>query len=104
MEPSNNLAIVPAIQGEFYFTITVYGLSYHIASRHHTLYPKGYTVKDVPGKNAIELAVEIIQELQKTEKQLGQYITHPLTEDGSTTINFSGIESKGIFSAGRKSV
>ena len=100
MEPSNNLAIVPAIQGEFYFTITVYGLSYHIASRHHTLYPKGYTVKDVPEKNAIELAVEIIQELQKTEKQLGQYITHPLTEDGSTTINFSGIESKGIFSAG----
>lgn len=100
MEPSNNLAIVPAIQGEFYFTITVYGLSYHIASRHHTLYPKGYSVKNVPGKNAIELAVEIIQELQKTEKELGQYINHPLTEYGSTTINFSGIESKGIFSAG----
>lgn len=100
MEPSNNLAIVPAIQGEFYFTITVYGLSYHIASRHHTLYPKGYSVNNVPGKNAIELAVEIIQELQKTEKELGQYINHPLTEHGSTTINFSGIESKGIFSAG----
>lgn len=100
MEPSNNLAIVPAIQGEFYFTITVYGLSYHIASRHHTLYPKGYSIKSVPGKNAIELAVEIIQELQRTEKQLGQYINHSLTEWGSTTINFSGIESKGIFSAG----
>ena len=100
MEPSNNLAIVPAIQGEFYFTITVQGLSYHIASRHHTLYPHGYNVKNVPGKNAIELAIEIIQELQKLEKELGQYVTHPLTESGSTTINFSGIESKGIFSAG----
>lgn len=100
MEPSNNLAIVPAIQGEFYFTITVQGLSYHIASRHHTLYPHGYNVKNVPGKNAIELAIEIIQELQKLEKELGQYATHPLTECGSTTINFSGIESKGIFSAG----
>ena len=55
---------------------------------------------NVPGNNAIELAVEIIQELQKTEKELGQYINHPLTEHGSTTINFSGIESKGIFSAG----
>ena len=32
MEPSNNCAIVPAIQGEFYFTITVQGLSYHLAS------------------------------------------------------------------------
>ena len=100
MEPSNNSAIVPAIQGEFYFTITVQGLSYHIASRHHTLYPHGYQIGNVPGKNAIELAIEIIQELQKLEKELGQYITHPLTESGSTTINFSGIESKGIFSAG----
>lgn len=100
MEPSNNLAIVPAIQGEFYFTISVQGLSYHIASRHHTLYPHGYNVKNIPGKNAIELAIEIIQELQKLEKELGQYATHPLTENGSTTINFSGIESKGIFSAG----
>lgn len=100
MEPSNNLAIVPAIQGEFYFTITVQGLSYHIASRHHTIYPHGYNVKSVPGKNAIELAVEIIQELQKLEKELGLYISHPLTENGSTTINFSGIKSKGIFSAG----
>lgn len=100
MEPSNNLAIVPAIQGEFYFTITVQGLSYHIASRHHTLYPHGYDVKNIPGKNAIELAIEIIQELQKLEKELGMYVTHPLTESGSTTINFSGIESKGIFSAG----
>ena len=100
MEPSNNLAIVPAIQGEFYFTITVQGLSYHIASRHHTIYPHGYNVQSVPGKNAIELAVEIIQELQKLEKELGLYIPHPLTEDGSTTINFSGIKSKGIFSAG----
>lgn len=100
MEPSNNLAIVPAIQGEFYFTITVHGLSYHIASRHHTLYPHGYTVDNVPGRNAIELAIEIIQELQRLEKELGQYILHPLTESGSTTINISGIESKGIFSAG----
>ena len=100
MEPSNNLAIVPAIQGEFYFTITVQGLSYHLASRHHTIYPHGYSVKTAPGKNAIELAIEIIQELQKLEKELGQYATHPLTEDGSTTINYSGIESKGIFSAG----
>ena len=100
MEPSNNLAIVPAIQGEFYFTITVQGLSYHIASRHHTIYPHGYDVNSIPGKNAIELAVEIIQELQKLEKELGLYVTHPLTESGSTTINFSGIKSKGIFSAG----
>lgn len=100
MEPSNNLAIVPAIQGEFYFTITVYGRSYHIASRHHTIYPHGYSVDNVPGRNAIELAVEIIEELQRTEKELGLYISHPLTENGSTTINFSGIESKGIFSAG----
>lgn len=100
MEPSNNLAIVPAIQGEFYFTIEVQGLSYHIASRHHTLYPHGYHVKNVPGKNAIELAIELIGELQKLEKELGQYANHPLTEWGSTTINFSGIESKGIFSAG----
>ena len=30
MEPSNNLAVVPAIQGEFYFTIEVQGLSYHM--------------------------------------------------------------------------
>ena len=100
MEPSNNLAIVPAIQGEFYFTITVQGLSYHIASRHHTLYPHGYQVDNVPGKNAIELAVKIIEELQELERQLGLYVNHPLTENGSTTINFSGIESKGIFSAG----
>lgn len=100
MEPSNNLAIVPAIQGEFYFTVEVEGLSYHIASRHHTLYPHGYNIKNVPGKNAIELAIEIIQELQKLERELGQYVTHPLTENGSTTINFSGIESAGIFSAG----
>lgn len=100
MEPSNNCAIVPAIQGEFYFTITVQGLSYHLASRHHTIYPHGYTVKTAPGKNAIELGIEIIQELQKLEKELGQYVNHPLTEYGSTNINWSGFESKGIFSAG----
>ena len=99
-EPSHDLEIYPYMQGEFYFTITVNGKSYHLASRHHTIYPHGYTVEDVPGINAIELAIEIIQELQYTEKQLGLYKPHAQTEWGSTTFNISGIQSKGIFSAG----
>lgn len=99
-EPSNNLTIVPCMQGEFYFTITVYGKSYHLASRHEVIYPQGHNIKDAPGKNAIELAVEIIQELQKLEHELGLYANHPMTANGSTTINISGISSEGIFSAG----
>lgn len=100
MEPTNDLHIVPAVQGEFYFRIRVKGKSYHLASRHHAIYPGGYGVEEAPGKNAIELAIEIIEELQKLEKELGLYIAHPLTEHGATTINISGIESQGIFSAG----
>lgn len=100
MEPSDNLSIRPCIQGEFYYAITVYGKSYHLASRQHTIYPRGYTVDTVPGKNAIELAIEIIEELQKMERELGLYVPHEMTEWGSTTFNISGIHSKGIFSAG----
>lgn len=99
-EPSDNLSIRPYIQGEFYYTITVYGKSYHLAARQHTIYPHGYTVDTIPGKNAIELAVEIIEELLKMERELGLYLPHEMTENGSTTFNISGIQSKGIFSAG----
>lgn len=100
MEPSDDLSIRPYIQGEFYYAICVYGKSYHLASRQKTIYPHGYTVDTVPGKNAIELAMEIIEELQKMERELGLYIPHEMTEWGSTTFNISGIHSKGIFSAG----
>lgn len=99
-EPSDNLSIRPWIQGEFYYRITVYGKSYHLASRQQVIYPHGHTVDSVPGKNAIELAVEIICELQRMEKELGLYVPHEMTEWGSTTFNISGIESRGIFSAG----
>ena len=98
MEPTN-MRIVPAIQGEFYFKITIKGKSSHIASRHLSIYPQGFGVEELPGVNAIDLMQDLLLEINQLEKQLGLFTNHALMQPGATTINISGIESKGIFSA-----
>ena len=53
MEPTH-LKIVPAVQGEFYFKITIKGKSSHIASRYLSIYPNAYDLGSIPGVNAID--------------------------------------------------
>ncbi len=98
MEPTN-LKIIPVIQGEFYFKITIRGKSSSIASRHLSIYPQGLDVGGQPGVNAIDLMQDVLQELRQLERQLGLFTHHELLPPGTATINISGIESKGIFSA-----
>jgi acetylornithine deacetylase len=97
-EPTN-LKVVHAVQGEFYFRITIQGKSTHIASRHLCVYPHDYSTETIPGVNAIELMCSLINSLKKLEVQLGLYVKYPNLDMGSTTINVSEISSKGIFSA-----
>ena len=98
MEPTH-LKIVPAVQGEFYFKITIKGKSSHIASRYLSIYPNAYDLENIPGVNAIDLMRDMMSELDQLESQLGLYARHELMAPGATTINISGISSKGIFSA-----
>jgi acetylornithine deacetylase len=97
-EPTN-MDIVHAVQGEFYFRITISGRSTHIAARHLSIYPHGYSTETIPGVNAIDLACSLIRSLKNLETQFGLFAHYPNLDEGSTTINISGISSKGIFSA-----
>ncbi|HEY9594408.1 MAG TPA: M20/M25/M40 family metallo-hydrolase, partial [Spirochaetia bacterium] len=98
MEPTN-LVVTPAVDGEFYFKLTIKGRSAHIAARHLSIYPANLTPGSEPGFNAIEKAMKFIAAFQDLERELGLHIRHPLMEPGATTINVSGIKGGGIFSA-----
>lgn len=97
MEPSD-LAVIPAINGEFYFRLKVTGKSGHIAARHKAIYPTPYGF-DLPAVNAIEKMFKYLQALWEAERQWGLYQKHPLMEPGAMTLNISKIHGGGTFSA-----
>lgn len=96
MEPSN-LEVIPAIQGEFYFRLKVFGKSCHIATRHLAIYPS--TVASLPGVNAIEKMTLYMDAFREVEREWGLYQRHPLMEPGTMTLNISEIHGGETFSA-----
>lgn len=97
MEPTN-LEVVPAVQGEFYFRLEVYGKSCHIASRHQAIYPTKYGA-EIPGVNAIEKTVKYLQSLWDLERQWALHRKHPLLDPGAMTLNVAQIKGGETFSA-----
>lgn len=97
MEPSD-LAVIPAINGEFCFRLKVTGKSGHIAARHKAIYPMPYGFA-VPAVNAIEKMFKYLQALWEAERQWGLYQKHPLMEPGAMTLNISKIHGGETFSA-----
>lgn len=97
MEPTN-LEVVPAIQGEFYFQLKVFGKSCHIASRHQAIYPTAYGA-EIPGVNAIEKTVKYLHSLWDLEQQWGLHRKHPLLDPGAMTLNVAQINGGETFSA-----
>lgn len=97
MEPSD-LAVIPAINGEFYFRLKVTGKSGHIATRHKAIYPTPSGV-DLPAVNAIDKTFRYLQALWDAEREWGLHHKHPLMDPGAMTVNISKIRGGETFSA-----
>lgn len=95
-EPTN-LQIAPASVGEFYFLISIDGVSTSLANRHLSIYPQPFDVP-VAGVNAIDKMWKIQAALRSLEREWGIWQRHPLMEPGNMSINFSRIQAGSTYS------
>jgi len=89
-EPTN-LIICPATMGSFFFKITVFGKTAHVAYNRQSLYPGAFGEKILP-VNAIEKMKLFLNAYERLNHQWGLYRKHPLADPGSMNLCLVHIE------------